>query len=519
MFARAALRTIATLSVALSFASPAADPTDRVSEALLDVVVTDTSGVPVQGLDPRDFEVRHDGKRVEVTRFLEVLGETGPSARIRRPGGSWLPRLPDAEPRPDRPARRVALFLDRVEAFEPSAREALLDGARGLLESLLGEGEEAMIVTWSGRVRSVLGPTGDPEAIERSLEAIEAACGPSASGAGGLGRDAGRPWFVDGPEARPGEPAATTDPRGWLDVRAKAAALRALAAFLGRMEGRRALVVVAEHLPLAAPAPRPAGDTASPRGRGGKRGDGLDALPFLEELVSTANAHDVAVYGLAPRGPGSAVEGLELVASRTGGFTSAGASAAGPFFERLASELDSWYVLGYAPPGRSKGTVPVSVRPRNPHLRARTRTTSVRRSPDELLADGALANLFGPAPGAPLQVRAEAVPSPGPRGAAPVGLDVSASGLVLVPESERRRARADVSLLVVAATKDGAISEVARRRERLEVPLLDGDPAPRRLALPLERLAVEPGTRLSVGLRDERDGAVGFAAVTAPPDR
>lgn len=518
MFARAAIRTIALLSGALALASPAVEPTNRGSEALLDVVVTDASGVPVRGLSPRDFEVRHDGRRVAVTRFLEVLGETGPSARIRRPGGSWLPRLPDAEPRPDRPARRVALLLDRVEAFEPATREALFDGIRGLLESLLGEGDEAMIVTWSGRVRSVLGPTADPEAIERSLGAIEAASG-TAPGAGRLARDAGRPWFADGPDERPGEPPSPVAPRSWLEVRAKAATLRALAAFLGGTEGRRALVVVAEHLPLAAPAAPPAARAASPRGREAKRGAGLDTAPFLEELVSTANAHDVAVYGFAPRGPGSAVEGLGFVASRTGGFASEGPSEAGPFFERLASELDSWYVLGYAEPFRTPGAVPVSVRPRNPHLRTRARSTAVRRSPDELLADGALASLFGSAPGAPLQVRAAVLPAPGPRGEGTVGLDVSASGLVLVPDGDGRRARADVSLLIVAATRDGAISEVTRRRESLEVPLADGDPVPSRLAVTLERLAVEPGTRLSVGLRAERDGAEGFATLTTPPGR
>ncbi len=521
MFARAALLTLALLPEALPLASRAESQPGNAAEALLDVIVTDADGLPVQGLEPRDFELLHDGKRVAVTRFLEVLGETGPSPRIRRPGGSWLPRLPDAEPLPGRPPRRIALVLERVEAMAPEAREGLFDGVRSLLEGLLGEGDESMIVTWDGRVRSVLELTGDSGTIERYLAATEASFGQAAPGNGSLGRDAGKPWFGGAPRESVGpreSPSPAARPDG-LEVRTKTSTLRALAAFLGGMDGRRAIVFVADRLPRYAPSARPADAASSPRPREAKKEGGLDLLPILEDLVSAANAHDVSVYGLSPGAGGRAVEGLELVASRTGGFAASGPSSIRPFFERLARELDSWYVLGYTPPGRKDGAVPVSVRSRNPHLRVRSRATAVRRSPDELLADLTRANLFGPPPGAALALRAAALPTRDAGGAAGIGLDISVGGLGLVPDRAGRHALADVSLLVVAATRDGAISEVVRRRERLEVPLEDVIPLRGRIGLSVDLPLAEPGTRLSIGLRDERDGGAGFGIVTIPPAR
>lgn len=521
MFARAALLTLALLPEALPLASRAEVLPGDAAEALLDVIVTDADGLPVRGLEPRDFELLLDGKRVAVTRFLEVLGETGPSRRIRRPGGSWLSRLPDAEPLPARPPRRIALVLEKVEAIAPEAREELFDGVRGLLEGLLGEGDESMIVTWDGRVRSVLDLTGDSGAIERSLAATEAAFGQTASGIGSLGRDAGKPWFGGSPRESggPGEsPGPAPRPDG-LEVRRKASTLRALAAFLGGLDGRRAIVFVADRLPRYPSAARPADAASSPRGREEKRVGGLDLLPILEDLISAANAHDVSVYGLSPGEGGRDVEGLELVASRTGGFAASGPSSIRPFFERLASELDSWYVLGYSPPGRKGGAVPVSVRSRNPRLRVRSRATAVQRSPDELLADLTRANLFGPPAAPALALRAAALPTRGAGGAAGIGLDISVGGLGLVPDRAGRHATAEVSLLVVAATRDGAISEVVRRRERPEVPLEDAAPLHGRIGLSADLPLTEPGTRLSIGLRDERDGGTGFAVVTIPPAR
>ncbi|RMH20012.1 MAG: hypothetical protein D6696_09145, partial [Acidobacteria bacterium] len=47
-----------------------------------DVYVTDKSGRPVSGLSREDFELRVDGRPVEITNFLAVAAPPPPELRV-----------------------------------------------------------------------------------------------------------------------------------------------------------------------------------------------------------------------------------------------------------------------------------------------------------------------------------------------------------------------------------------------------------------------------------------------------
>jgi VWFA-related protein len=140
----------------------------EVSEALLDVLVTDRDGNVVLGLGPADFRVTVDGKQAEVTaasfysnrRFLD-------SAAAARLGL-------DPSAVPDR--RTFVLFFDdqRLEAFDnPQLRQRQLQAGRDAvawLQRELGANDRVAVVSHDVRLKLQQDLTGDLGALERAVE-------------------------------------------------------------------------------------------------------------------------------------------------------------------------------------------------------------------------------------------------------------------------------------------------------------------------------------------------------------
>jgi VWFA-related protein len=317
--------------------------------------VVDRDGRPVTGLGAQDFAVLEDGRPVQVTYFEAVSpdgAEDGP------------PLAAGAGPAAIR--RRILLLVDSARMTPAQLQRARVAAAR-FVRHEAGDGDWIRLVNLaSGRAWD-----GAIPADRRELEAAAR-------------RLTGRPspWLtgvaVTDPirervEADDDEVTTAETSGQFLSAFAQTAdllgALESILVQLGGVPGRKALVFVSPGFPQLR---------------------GLDRR--LENVASLAREAATTVYfvdaagldGLLPEPGGrlrSAFEvawqrggGAQDLAEATGGFTSRFSNALLPALARVRSEMRTYYVLGYLPPGRDDGrfrAVEVTVRRRG--LAARTK--------------------------------------------------------------------------------------------------------------------------------------------------
>ncbi|HKH48418.1 MAG TPA: VWA domain-containing protein [Thermoanaerobaculia bacterium] len=175
----------ARLSLALALSLIAAVPAatraqERFGEAVdvnvinVDVYVTDKNGRPVTGLRKEDFELREDGKRVEITNF-EALAGTSPPAQAEpaAPVPAAAPERPPEAAAPPPPASDPLHLVVYVDNFniQPAHRARALQQIREYLDGEVAPGDRVMVVTYdrSGlHVRQAF--TDDRAALARALE-------------------------------------------------------------------------------------------------------------------------------------------------------------------------------------------------------------------------------------------------------------------------------------------------------------------------------------------------------------
>ncbi|HMM35167.1 MAG TPA: VWA domain-containing protein [Thermoanaerobaculia bacterium] len=558
------MRTLALLAALLSSAAPAAEPpaappraaaSVEVSLFNLDVVVTDPSGARVRGLKAEDFEVRHDGKVVPVSNFSEIRAGATTPGREPEPGAA----APSTAPRPP---RRIVLFLDRLYIPDAVRRAELFDALSRLLEVSIEEGDEAMVVTWNRSIRTVLPFTGDVELLAATLRGIERQSGRIAPEKADqdLLRESDQ-WFT----SLAADPRIGTDFGGFMpsaelaaqqaffEMKAKTAALKGLAATLGGMDGRKVLVFVSHRFSRYAGLEFLLKDRTGAEALGDPRTRQFDSKRLLEEVARAANANGVTLNGVFPAELDSAMptadrpistapgisdqalggkerivldnelEALSFVAEKTGGVAAVGAGNVDRFVDRVASDLESWYSIGYpAPPGAGR-SVPVSVKVKGRKLDVRVRSSLVEKSTAEQMADRVLAHLFQPDGRARIPISATASPVPSQDGKYRIRVEVQIpiASLALLPTA--KGAQGAFSVLVASVAAAGDFSEVSRRSQAFEIPAAELETAKAgHYTYELEIVAAGPDARICVGVWDEKGSDAGFAVVTsaspaAPP--
>jgi len=558
------MRTLALLAALLSSAAPAAEPpaappraaaSVEVSLFNLDVVVTDPSGARVRGLKAEDFEVRHDGKVVPVSNFSEIRAGATTPGREPEPGAA----APSTAPRPP---RRIVLFFDRLYVPDAVRRAELFDALSRLLEVSIEEGDEAMVVTWNRSIRTVLPFTGDIELLAATLRRIERQSGRIAPEKADqdLLRESDQ-WFT----SLAADPRIGTDFGGFMpsaelaaqqaffEMKAKTAALKGLAATLGGMDGRKVLVFVSHRFSRYAGLEFLLKDRTGAEALGDPRTRQFDSKRLLEEVARAANANGVTLNGVFPAELDSAMptadrpistapgisdqalggkerivldnelEALSFVAEKTGGVAAVGAGNVDRFVDRVASDLESWYSIGYpAPPGAGR-SVPVSVKVKGRKLDVRVRSSLVEKSTAEQMADRVLAHLFQPDGRARIPISATASPVPSQDGKYRIRVEVQIpiASLALLPTA--KGAQGAFSVLVASVAAAGDFSEVSRRSQAFEIPAAELETAKAgHYTYELEIVAAGPDARICVGVWDEKGSDAGFAVVTsaspaAPP--
>ncbi len=556
----AGLLLAALLHPGLSLAqAPAPVPRSTASAELtlfnLDVIVTDAAGHPVHGLAARDFEVRHDGKTVGVTNFSEIRGEAFPSATVRPSGTAEPGAAPAAAPSAPRPPRRIVLFIDRLQIPDTKQRGELFDAIRGFLEGTLGDGDEAMIVTWNRSIRTVLPFTDDPEKLESSLAAVEKQSGRIATEKADLDllqdEDA---WFTSlaldpriGTDFGGFTPTATLfAQQAYFEMKAKTNALKGLTATLGGMDGRKVLVLVSHRFS------RYAGMEYFLRARsdvttlGESETKAFDTRRFLEDVTRSANANGVTLYAVFPSGmdaplpsaadaamtaPGptsqplggrehlalaNEMEALSFIAEKTGGVAAVGAGSLPAFIDRVSADLDSWYSLGYPGPTGAKRAASVTVRVPGRKVTVRVRGSLVEKTPEEQMQDRVLAHLFKPDGRARIPIQASSTVAPDQKGKYRIRVEIRIpiASLVLLPTA--KGVAGAFSVFVASVAPEGDFSEVTRRSQTFEVPAQDLETAKAgHYTYELEIDSAGPQARVCVGVWDEKSNDAGFAVVKA----
>ena len=310
----------------------------------LDVSVVDRRGQPISGLTPSDFVVLENGRPVEITFFEAVRADTG--AGVEATTDSAVVSVP--------PVRRMLLLVDAGAMSTGQLIRTRQSVARYLRESA-AEGDWVRLVNlsgahaWDGRI---------PVDRERLLSAAQRLARHGSPWAAASGETAGS--MHDPIEDRtemeggPGLPSESMTSGQFLSAFAQGVGVlgvvESLLTQLDGLEGRKALVLLSPGFPPMR---------------------GLDDT--LQRVASLARQSATAVYfvdavgldGLVPEpfrrlppafeGAWSRSGGAQDLAEATGGFTSRFSNSLWPALQRVGAEMQTYYVIGYAPLGQDDG--------------------------------------------------------------------------------------------------------------------------------------------------------------------
>lgn len=486
-----------------------------VSLVNLEVLVTTPDGEPVADLALDDFEVLNDGVPVEVTHFSRIVD--GQVVAEEPAEGE-----PAAEgPVPELRARDPAVILILVDqAFISSAsRKLVFDRLAEHLDTLLSGNTQVMVVSKDRTVEVVQRLTPHRGNVLAALDRLARQAVPDYSTE--LRRvlrnvERGR-VSIEPDESDEGPTSAETEARMGLqearnfsqqvyaDVQRSLKLLRGFLRSLAGLPGRKAVLYVADRLPI-----RPGelvwqawfdqyGDNWGWQlgvGSAFEEVSNFDTSNEIRELIATAGANRVAFYPIGGRiadagllGAQSsglrrvtgsahlgntASDGLVWLARDTGGQAALDSRGKKQFFDQLRRDLGSFYSLGFPSPHRGDGEsheVEVRVQRAGVKLRylSRYRDKSARQEAEERL----LASLVLDVGENRLDVRAEIGPptrSEGPEGTSsvPLRIEIPIANLELVPG--RKSHAAKVSIHIMVRDEQGRLSEPVDIDLPLEVP-------------------------------------------------
>lgn len=178
------LRSIAfvasCLVAATAFAQPNGDaPADEFFGSVevqlvdLDVVVTDRQGRPVTGLGPGDFDLRVDGRPIDLQHFYAppVATTTQREPAVAAPSAPPSTGAVETEP----PPRRQTSLIIYVDNFHlrPDHRNAVLRKVREFVETSATLWDRMMVVSCDRSVKLRLPFTSDRRAVEAALLELE----------------------------------------------------------------------------------------------------------------------------------------------------------------------------------------------------------------------------------------------------------------------------------------------------------------------------------------------------------
>ncbi|HEY0511272.1 MAG TPA: VWA domain-containing protein [Thermoanaerobaculia bacterium] len=530
-------------------AAAPADPgafieTVNVSVVNVDVYVTDKKGNPVNGLTKNDFQLFENGRPLEITNFYAVNNgkATTPAAELAAQPAPAAP-VPGVPPQdlekvqtPEDQRLRLIVYIDNYN-LTPFNRNRVMRELRAFIGRTLHRDDQLMLVTYDRELHIRHTFTSDPSLIASGMLELEKV---SAQGVHG---ESDRRDFLqkiqDSQSVNEADSYARTYAQSaFNDLSFSVDAIKKMIDALAGMPGRKAVLYVSDGLQMIA------GQDVfyAVQNKYGEQSTSLtQTLEFdishrLEELASQANANRITFYTIdaaglrtyestsaANQGPGPSAPGLtqlvdsvnisnlqsslQFMAEKTGGVAIINTNVITPRLERVASDFNNYYSLGYTPPHFGDGRyykVDVKVKNRR-DLQVRHREGYRDKSTEARMTDGTLAALNFPFEENPLDVTLEfGKPRPRDDGyfLVPVLVRIPIGKLVLIPRETSEDAK--VRLFIAAMDSSGGTSEVQQAPVPISIAKADLAKAQSRQFVYSVTLLMRGGEqRVAIGVRDD----------------
>lgn len=407
---------VAVLLAQLSL--PAHNETMEVVVANVDVTVTAKDGTHVSGLLPDDFEILDNGVPQRITNFSEIQESRAVTAQLG-------PSAPKQETSPAQP-RRIVFLVDNL-SLHPDARKRVFTSARRFLRSSLGPNDEAMIVTCANGLKLRLGFTSDRDDIEAALTEIESDVALGSMRIKDIDELREELLSMDSAPLAIGV-ARQYAIRNRREVQHTADVMKAVLAWLSGVPGKKALVLMTESMPAEPGIEAFHFINQKTNGRDyTNAAQEFVAHDIIQSVATAANAASTTIYPIYARGLSSVGNSLtsrnpnpifggyrssasdnfrllhqgiqptladammidrdafettkgalDVLAIATGGFASTGGENFDGVFTDIASDLGSYYSIGYRP--TSNATHKIVVRMKNREWTARARDEFVNKS-------------------------------------------------------------------------------------------------------------------------------------------
>lgn len=322
----------------------------KVSEVLLDVIVTDRDGTVIVGLQPEDFVVR-EGREAVTVSDVTFYSSSVPEAPVAALAG-------DAKVDPVPEDRYFILFFDDQRKHQGDVRVNLLErqlragrDAAAWVEQSLAPADWVAVVGYQRSLRVYTDFTRDPQRIAQAIA-------DAASGKQGLGNWPSRQKAGDGPSLTDDLPQGKELVKETTRIHS---ALSLVAEASADVVGRKNLVYFGIGF-----------------GRINSFGQYEHDPRYYPGMVRALNDANVAVYPLdvTPQGVEHALESaLTDLSEETGGRYFPFFSSFKTPLDEIAAETGGYYLLSYESqrPAGESGYQEVSVATVNPQFRVRAR--------------------------------------------------------------------------------------------------------------------------------------------------
>ncbi|MCS7182611.1 MAG: VWA domain-containing protein [Thermoanaerobaculum sp.] len=516
----------------------------------VDVSVRDKKG-PVLGLTKEDFLIFQDGKQQEITHFA-VYRRRSPASRTQ-PTPS--PTVPTATPTPvtaqeEVPSRReprfLTLYVDN-ENIHPLNRNRVMTRLVEFVHENLRPPDQVMVASFQKSLKIIQPYTSDPQAVADALRTLRRYTGGRTEVNTTrkeieefINQNANNPDTYERALGRVRSFAREQRNTLIFSVRA----LQEIMTMMAGLPGKKAIIYVSDGLPMSPGLElfyelqeryRETGAVSQSRE--------FDATELFRSLVNAAAAANITVYTIDARGlesdlgieaehrvPRSTLaasigranyqDSLIYMADQTGGLAIVNTNDVGPGLEKIATDFETYYSLGYRliPTGEDRvHRIEVKVK-NHPQYELSYRRTFIEKSLPTRIADRVITGLAFDLEDNPLEIElrtGEPAPASDRFWTLPVEIRVPIAKLALVPSGDDYVG----SMMVYYAARDdeGKQSDLQRRQHDVRIPKTEYEAAQQKYFTVTASLLLEPGVyRISVGVRDVLTNQAGYASTRRP---
>jgi len=487
----------------------------RVDVVNVDVVVLDKNGERVMDLTRDDFEIRENGKPVELTNFHIFDRRPSTPAVDRSETGERAPVAPVDAGTDERHRLRLMVFLDNFH-IRFANRNRVLGQIRPFLNEVLEGNADVMLLSADRRIHVEQPFTDDHAALNRALNRLSKRMTGAELTAS---EEADLEQYIEDKIAL-GLPlegvknmvhAQSADQLS--HVKSTIELLEQCVRAMSGLPGRKVLLYVSEGFLFSA------GSEMLSKYFGGRPGPSAvsswNVADDLEDLARLANGNRVTFYTLSAAGLDSfndsnsnLVTSLVHMASSTGGRTMFNGNYADTYLRKSLEDFRSYYSLGYTrpPTSRQERFTRIKVKVKRKGLKVLHRKGDFSKSIDERYRDQVRTALmlgYGENHhGMNIEIGSKGIPAGSGFYEIPVVVNVPVYRLIMVPRGEELVGK--FRLFVGVIGSDGYVQKIREHDYTVELPAGSPEEEMQKTFPARFDLKFWPGENiLAVGLKDD----------------